>query len=282
MMAAERGAAANTIAAYAGDLAEFEKAAGTRGLLRADKAAIRAWLASLERRGISAKSQARKLSAVSGFFMFAMSEGLVKENPASGIFPPKVGKSLPKYLSRAEVEKIIAAAHARDDAAGARLDFMLELLYATGLRVSELVSLPKSALIKNEMLEVMGKGSKERLVPLNAASIEKMRRYLAAHKAESKYLFPGSGATGHLTRGAFFKQLKDAAVAAGIDSARASPHVFRHSFASHLLENGADLRAVQAMLGHSDIATTQIYTHVMDSRLREAVAKNHPLAKLGE
>jgi integrase/recombinase XerD len=281
MMAAERGAAANTIYAYASDLAEFGRNIGKREILEASKANIRAYLHDLEARGVSAKTQARKFSTISGFFLFALSEGLIKENPASGIFAPKAGKSLPKYLSREETEKIIAAAREANGAKGLRLDFMLELLYATGLRVSELVSLPKNSIIKDEMLSVTGKGSKERLVPLNSAAISKMKKYAAVRRGESKYLFPSSGASGHLTRGAFFKQVKEAAARAEIDPKRVSPHVFRHSFASHLLENGADLRAVQAMLGHSNIATTQIYTHIMDRRLKEAVGKNHPLARRG-
>jgi integrase/recombinase XerD len=279
MMAAERGAAANTISAYASDLAEFERGLGARDILATSKADIKAHLSGLEARGVSAKTQARKFSTISGFFLFALSEGMAKENPTSGVFAPKIGKSLPKYLSREEVEKIIAVARRGDGEKAARLDFMLELLYATGLRVSELVSLLKNSIVKNETLSVIGKGGKERMVPLNSAAIGKMKKYMAVRRGESKYMFPSSGVSGHLTRGAFFKQVKDAAAKAGIDAARVSPHVFRHSFASHLLENGADLRAVQTMLGHSDIATTQIYTHIMDRRLKEAVSENHPLAR---
>ncbi|MDR2098659.1 MAG: site-specific tyrosine recombinase XerD [Rickettsiales bacterium] len=280
MMTAERGASENTWRAYMADLTDFEKFLG-RDTLSAEKADMREYLSHLAESGISAKTQARRLSVLTGFFLFAASEKMIAENPAGGIFSPKTGHSLPKYLTPREVEEIIAAAGKKDSARGRRLDFMLELLYATGLRVTELVSLPDTAIGKDGMLSVMGKGGKERMVPLNQIAIRKLAKYRDARRdGDSKYLFPSTGRSGHLTRGAFFKQLKEAAVLAGIDPARVSPHVFRHSFASHLLANGADLRSVQSLLGHSDIATTQIYTHIMNSRLKSAVQQNHPLAKM--
>jgi integrase/recombinase XerD len=279
-MIAERGASENTWRAYLSDIRSFERFLG-RDILTAEKDDIREYLSSLREAGISPKTQARRLSTLSGFFLFAVSEGMAADNPASGIFAPKAGRALPKYLSPDEVAKIIEAAGKKDSAKAARLDFMLELLYAAGLRVSELVSLKPNAIAKGEMLSVVGKGNKERMVPLNSAAAEKFEKYQKTLKtAGSKYLFPGSGASGHLTRDAFFKQLKDAAAAAGIDPARVSPHVFRHSFASHLIANGADLRSVQTMLGHSNIATTQVYTHIMEDKLRSAVEENHPLAKM--
>jgi len=269
MQAAEKGASPNTIAAYMRDLAEFERSLG-RALETASSDDIRAFMA---KRGFASRTGARRLAAVRSFFKFAHEERLISSNPAEGVEPPKLGKQLPKFLSVADVEKIIAAA--KKDA---RLDFMLELLYATGLRVSELVSLPLKAVIKTESLEVMGKGSKERMVPLNGPAREKLSSYLKSRKpAGSKWLFPSYGASGHLTRDGFFKLVKNAAAAAGISPELVSPHTFRHSFASHLLANGADLRSIQAMLGHSDISTTQIYTHIQADKLAGAM-KAHPLA----
>ncbi|MDR1008949.1 MAG: tyrosine recombinase [Rickettsiales bacterium] len=280
MMMAERGASLATCAAYGRDLEEFEKTVAG-GATAATTEDVKAWLGMLAGRGIAARSQARKLSALKGYFKFLLESRAIVANPADGVYPPKAGRPLPKYLSPSEVDKLIESAEKRGAAIGVRLDFMLELLYGTGLRVSELVSLPLASIIKGETLSVMGKGSKERLVPLNRRIMEKLGKWMVFRKPEgSKFLFPGKGASRHLTRNAFLKELKDTAVSAGLDPARVSPHVFRHSFASHVLAGGSDLRAVQAMLGHSDISTTQIYTHILPEHLREAVEAGHPLGKM--
>ncbi|MDR3126119.1 MAG: tyrosine recombinase [Rickettsiales bacterium] len=270
MMVAERGAGENTVRAYAADLSSFADSLG-KDMLDASADDIRGYLAGLE--GLSPRTQARRLSAIGGFFAFAVSERMVKKNPAVGIYSPKLGSPLPKYLSMEEVEALIAAA-AKD----ARMDFMIELLYGTGLRVSELVSLPYSRDFASQgVVSVVGKGNKERLVPAGGVIREKFERY-GAVRPDSRWLFPGRDARRHFTRDAFFKAMKGLAVAAGMDPRRVSPHVLRHSFASHMLAGGADLRSLQAMLGHVDIATTQIYTHVMKDRLASALAL-HPLAE---
>ncbi len=290
MMIAEKGASQNTVNSYLSDLEEFQeflkKECNIKSLDLAQKADIKQYLSFLEENKYSAKSQARKLSALHSFYLFLLSENIIDKNPTSGIFSPKIGKSLPKYLSKEEIENLIKTAKKIHTARGRRLEFQMELLYATGLRVSELVSLPLKSIIKNEFIEVMGKGSKERLVPLNKKAIELFNEYKNVRECfikdgeTSKFLFPSQSTSGHQTRDAFFKNLKEIAIAAGIDSKRVSPHVFRHSFASHLIAGGADLRAVQIMLGHSDITTTQIYTHIMSDRLKKAVEEKHPLAKL--
>jgi integrase/recombinase XerD len=270
MQVAEKGSGANTVKAYAADLASFADFLG-KGVLEATADDIRGYLSGLG--DLSARTQARRLSVISGFFAFAVSERMVASNPASGIYSPRLGRPLPKYLSPAEVDSLICAA-----SADARMDFMVELLYGTGLRVTELVSLPYSRDFASKgVISVIGKGSKERLVPVSAAIRRKFERYDAA-RADSRWLFPGSGHEGHLTRDAFFKAMKNLALAAGIDRKRVSPHVLRHSFASHMLANGADLRALQSMLGHADISTTQVYTHVMRDKLDSAMAL-HPLAE---
>ena len=291
MLSAEKGISQNTKLAYRTDLEKFSEflmsECGKKNILDAVTDDIRYYFSFIREAGISAKSQSRKMSALNSFFSFYLSEGDIKKNPVSSIFSPKVGKSLPKYLSREEVEKLILTAKKIDGANGVRLDFLLELLYATGLRVSELVSLPLLAFVKREYIQVMGKGAKERLVPINDTVLEKMEKYLKVrdsfipkNQLDSKFLFPSNGKSGHLTRFYFYKQLKNIAINAGIDEMKVSPHVFRHSFASHLIAGGADLRAVQTMLGHSDIATTQIYTHIMEDRLKSAVENAHPFAKM--
>lgn len=290
MMIAEKGASQNTFRAYLSDLEKFtlflKQVSRKSDILKTDKKDIKSYLSELENESITAKSQSRKLSTLNSFFLFAMSEGVIEENPTSGIFSPSVGKSLPKYLSREEIETLINTAKKINNNRGIRLDFQLELLYATGMRVSELVSLPLNAIVKNQFIEVMGKGAKERLVPLNDIVIQKFEKYKNIRGTfiplnnSSKFMFPSSSFKGYLTRDAFFKQLKNVAGIAGVSPQRVSPHVFRHSFASHLVQGGADLRAVQTMLGHSDIATTQIYTHIMTDRLKAAVETNHPLANL--
>ena len=290
MMIAEKGASQNTFQSYLSDLEEFQEFLKTecniKKLESAQKADVKQYLSYLNENKYSAKSQARKLSALHSFYIFLMSENIIKNNPTSGIFSPKIGKSLPKYLSKEEIELLIQTAKKIHTARGIRLEFQMELLYATGLRVSELVSLPVKSLIKNEFIEVMGKGSKERLVPLNKKAVELFNEYKNVRGCfikdgeTSKFLFPSRSITGHQTRDAFYKNIKEIAIAAGIDASKVSPHVFRHSFASHLVAGGADLRAVQIMLGHSDIATTQIYTHIMNDKLKKAVEEKHPLAKL--
>ena len=290
MMVAEKGASKNTVGAYLTDLEKFQEfllsECSVKNLEKVQKNDVKQYLSYLHENNYSSKSQARKLSAINSFYLFLLSENVVKENPVSGIFSPKTGKSLPKYLSKDEIELLIKTAKKIHTARGIRLEFQMELLYATGLRVSELVTLPFKSIIKNEFIEVMGKGSKERLVPLNKNAIKLFEEYknvrnlFIPNGKDSKFLFPSKSASGHQTRDTFYKNLKDIAIASGIDPAKVSPHVFRHSFASHLIAGGADLRAVQTMLGHSDISTTQIYTHIMTDRLKTAVEQKHPLAKM--
>ncbi len=221
------------------------------------------------------------------FYRFALGEGWRKDDPSRRVDAPKKGRPLPKVLSREEVERLIAAAGARDGAQGVRLGCMLELIYASGLRVSELVALSLAALARDPAyLMVKGKGGKERLAPLNAAARTTVKAYLEIRAGflpkgvkESPWLFPSRGAGGRLTARRVAQLLDEAALAAGIDPARVSPHVLRHAFATHLLEGGADLRVVQTLLGHADISTTQIYTHVAEDRLREVVQTKHPLGR---
>lgn len=291
MLSAEKGISQNTKFAYRTDLEKFaeflHQECKKKNLLDTQTDDIKYYLSYLKENIITAKSQSRKLSALNSFFLFYLSEGDIKKNPASVIFAPKLEKPLPKYLTREEIETLIATAKKLHTNSGIRLDFLLELLYATGLRVSELVSLPLLAFVKKEYIQVMGKGAKERLVPINETVLEKMEKYLAIrdsfipkNQTDSKFLFPSKGKSGHITRFYFYNQLKKIALHTGIDEAKVSPHVFRHSFASHLIAGGADLRAVQTMLGHSDISTTQIYTHIMKDKLKSAVENAHPLAKM--
>ncbi|MGB0672066.1 MAG: tyrosine recombinase, partial [Rhodospirillales bacterium] len=255
----------------------------------ADTDRIRAYLAGLEGQGLSPRTSARRLSAIRQFFRFLYAEGERRDDPSQTLDSPRLGRSLPKYLSEDEVDLLLAAARARSGAEGLRLVAMLEILYATGLRVSELVGLPVNALSRDGLvMTVIGKGSKERLVPVSEPALDALRDYLdcresflpkgrSAAKAD-RFLFPSRGAEGHMTRVRFSQVLKDLAVEAGLDHRRVSPHVLRHSFASHLLAHGADLRSLQMMLGHADMATTQIYTHVLEDRLRALVNDAHPLA----
>jgi integrase/recombinase XerD len=294
MLAAERGAARNTLEAYRRDLEDYLAylAEQGRGPIEADAATVRGFVVSLTERGLKASSAARRLSAVRQFHKFLYAEGYAPADPTAAVSTPKRGRVLPKILSVEEVDWLLRVAH---EAAGraeaeagqrlhaARMACLLELLYATGLRVSELIALPRSAARARErFLVVRGKGAKERLVPLTAASLEAARAYLALLEAKGKspgpWLFPADSASGHLTRQTFARDLKVTAAAAGIRSDKVSPHVLRHAFASHLLQNGADLRVVQELLGHSDISTTQIYTHVLDERLKSMVRDLHPLA----
>jgi integrase/recombinase XerD len=288
MLAAERGASVNTLDAYRRDLADFS--AGT-DVASADNDALRAYLGKLAKRGLAPASVARRLSAIRQLYRFLYSEGHRSDDPAAAIEGPKRGRTLPKVLSVKQVDNLLAkareglAAEAKSERLrAARLNCLLEVLYATGLRVSELVALPEAAARRDQrMLVIRGKGGRERLVPLNDAARRTMTDYLAlrseAKLVRSKWLFPSFGESGHLSRQHFARELKALASAAGLKAAQVSPHVLRHAFASHLLQNGADLRVVQTLLGHADISTTQIYTHVLEERLKSLVRDLHPLAE---
>jgi integrase/recombinase XerD len=293
MLAAERGAAVNTIAAYRTDLEDLSSylRSGGTDLFSADTQALRGFLADLAERGFKTASLGRRLSAVRQFYRFLYAEGKRGDDPAAVLEGPKRGRSLPKVLSIAEVDALLGEARRQAEDAtttplqrlrAARLLCLLEVVYATGLRVSELMALPASAARRDErMLVVRGKGGKERLVPLNQAARTAMAEYLALRadpgRDTGKWLFPSFGEQGHLTRQHFARELKAVGTACGIAPARLSPHVLRHAFASHLLHNGADLRVVQTLLGHADISTTQIYTHVLEERLKTLVRDLHPL-----
>lgn len=294
MMAAERGAARNTLEAYRRDLDDYAAFLASQGASpkAVSTATIRAYLADCQSRGLKTASLARRLSAVRQLHRFLYGEGMSPDDPAAVLEGPKRGRPLPKTLGLAEVDRLLAASRegiadpARpvgERLRAARLACLLELLYATGMRVSEMISLPIAAARRDQrFLVVRGKGNKERIVPLNGAAKEAMATYLALREdaglGPSKWLFPSSGESGHLTRQHVGRELKAVAGAAGLSAAKVSPHVLRHAFASHLLQNGADLRSVQQLLGHADIATTQIYTHVLDERLRSLVRDLHPLA----
>lgn len=284
MMAVERDASPHTLSAYARDLNDAENAV-SGGLMAADETAIETWFADLSRRGLSPATQARRRSAVRQFYRFALAEGWRADDPSRRLDAPKQGRPLPKTLSRDEIERLIVAASAREGAAGVRLICLMELAYASGLRVSELLGLKVQAVRRDPThLIVRGKGGKERLAPLNDAARTAVKAWLIQRdadkaRADSPWLFPSSGTSGHLTPRRFAQLLDQAAMDAGIDPARVSPHVLRHAFATHLLEGGADLRIVQTLLGHADIATTQIYTHVATDRLTQVMTSKHPLAK---
>jgi integrase/recombinase XerD len=295
MLAAERGAAANTLIAYRGDLGDFAAHVGGTGATVATATSddIRAYLGALARRTLSAASVARKLSAIRQLYRFLYAEGHRGDDPGAAIEGPRRGRPLPKILSIADVDRLLASARrAMDDQSGpigerlrsARMTCLLEVLYATGLRVSELIALPATAAHRGQgMLIVRGKGGRERMVPLNEASRCAMIDYLAlraeaGRAVDGKWLFPSFGDSGHITRQHFARELKALAAPAGLRPDQVSPHVLRHAFASHLLQNGADLRSVQTLLGHADISTTQIYTHVLAERLKSMVRDLHPLA----
>jgi integrase/recombinase XerD len=297
MLAAERGAAANTLAAYRRDLEDVsaDLTANKRRIADAESDDLRAHLARLGKRGLAASSVARRLSAIRQLYRFLYSEGHRGDDPAAALQGPKRGRALPKVLTVKQVDDLLARARAGLQAEApaerlraARLACLLEVLYATGLRVSELVALPATAAQpKQQMLLIRGKGGRERIVPLNAAAKRAMTDYLALldetqkrapKPARPKWLFPSFGESGHLSRQHFARELKSLAAAAGLKPAQVSPHVLRHAFASHLLHNGADLRVVQTLLGHADISTTQIYTHVLEDRLKNLVRDLHPLA----
>jgi integrase/recombinase XerD len=301
MLAAEQGAGENTIEAYRRDLTDCSEflARDGQAFATAQTETLRNYLADLDTRGFKSSSVARRLSAIRHLFRFLLNERIRGDDPAAILSGPKRGRGLPKVLSISDVDRMLTRAKELTQAAevsptqrlrAKRLYCLLEVLYATGLRVSELVSLPRSA-ARNDarMIVVRGKGDKERLVPLNDASREAMADYLGATEASktgkqknvaaSKWLFPSFGESGHLTRQHFARDLKELAAASGLAPRLVSPHVLRHAFASHLLHNGADLRIVQTLLGHTDISTTQIYTHVVEERLKSLVRDLHPLAE---
>jgi integrase/recombinase XerD len=280
MLAAERGAARNTLAAYQADLEDFAGFARRRGsaLPTAEPALLRAYLAGLTDGGLSPRTAARRLSALRQFFRFLAREGVRADDPTELLDRPRQPRSLPKALRAAEVTALLDAAGSLPGRRGPLAVALLELLYCSGLRASELVGLPRQALaVDQPLILVRGKGNKERLVPISGRA-RGAALALQDPRKPSKWLFPSHGASGHLTRQSLLLVVKQAALAAGLDPARVSPHVLRHSFASHLLEGGADLRALQMLLGHADIATTQIYTRVLEERLRALVETHHPLA----
>ncbi len=279
MLLAERNAAANTLAAYRSDLEDFAGFAARRGEAPAQArvATLRAYLASLSAAGRSARTAARRLSALRRFHRFLLREGVRSDDPTELLDAPKLPRGLPKYLSEQEVDALLAAAAGRPAGLAEVMVAALEILYATGLRISELLSLPRAALAGDAaVLMVRGKGGKERLVPLSDAARDAAAALTAGRKG--RWLFPGRDPRRPLTRQGFAQGLKLVALEAGIDPARVSPHVLRHSFASHMLARGADLRSLQLLLGHADIATTQIYTHVLAERLQRLVEAHHPLA----
>jgi integrase/recombinase XerD len=303
MLAAERGAAANTLKAYARDLNDFAAHARQGGLSvhEADSALLRDYMASLARAGLSARTQARRLSCLKQFHLFLAREGVRKDNPTELLDTPRLPVTLPRFLTESEVDALLAAcvppSGLQSESPSGSLSgslsgegrarrwlvarAALEMLYASGLRISELLSLPRRALVGDaRMLMVHGKGGRERFVPLSAAARSAAEGLIAHDRPRrSPYLFPGRTADRPLTRQGFDRILRDVALRAGLDPARLSPHVLRHSFATHMLARGADLRALQVLLGHADIATTQIYTHVLAERLRQAVETHHPLAR---
>jgi integrase/recombinase XerD len=295
MMAAERGAAYNTLEAYRRDLDDIETRLGATGrsLDEARTEDLESAFSGLARDGLSASTSARRLSAAKRFYRFLLKEGVRPDDPAAGMTGPKKARPLPKTLSEADVERLFEAAERMEGPAGLRTLALLELLYAGGLRVSELVSLPLSAFARAERcILVTGKGGRDRLVPLTDSAIQAVsdykkvreahlpRRDHTAFRRASAFLFPSSTAkAGHLTRERFAQILADLSVSAGLDPKKISPHVLRHAFATHLLSNGADLRTVQTLLGHADVSTTEIYTHVLEERLKSLVNDVHPLAR---
>jgi len=299
MLAAERGAAANTLGAYRRDLDAFAAGITSDGhtLLTATRDDITKHLQSASAAGLAPASRARRLSAIRQLYKFLDAEGLIAEDPSVGIAAPRKDRALPKTLSVEEVDRLLECAKqatfnvtGRSLVRAVRFHCLIEVLYATGLRVSELVSLPRSVLAGDDrILTIKGKGGRERIVPLGAAARDAIQRYLALGRdaadgvspmLATKWLFPSKSVEGHLTRQRFAQDLKEAAIVARLDPGRVSPHVLRHAFASHLLDRGADLRAVQQLLGHADISTTQIYTHVLEERLKQVVLQHHPLGKL--
>lgn len=291
MLTAERGASPNTIEAYRGDLEGFLDylSDGSVAPLAAGTQNIQGFIAAMANAGQAPTSRSRRLSAIKQYYRFLFAEGLIEADPTSGLQGPKKQRSLPKVLSIAEVDRLLDASQKRCEGVEGRAMFralrfhcLLELLYATGMRVSELVGLPRTVLRGDKrVFSIKGKGGRERLVPLNAEARAALDRFLevSGRFDNSPWLFPSKSASGHMTRQRFAQDLKDVAAEAGIGGDRISPHVLRHAFASHLLDRGADLRTVQQLLGHADISTTEIYTHVLQERLKALVNTHHPLAK---
>ena len=288
MCAGERGASANTLQAYGHDLRAFGQFLARLGRRphEADVASIRNYLGAMAAQGLAAPTAARRLSSVRQFHRFLCGEGIREDDPCRTVDSPRRGRPLPKLLSEEEVEALLDAARRRPGDQGRRLLALLEMLYATGMRVSELVGLPLSAVARDpRWLTIRGKGGRERIVPLSGVARQAIEAYLGARGSflkpgeASPFLFPSRARGGHLTRQRVAQRLKEVAAEAGLDPAGVSPHVLRHAFATHLLAHGADLRSVQAMLGHADISTTQIYTHVLDERLKALVRDHHPLAR---
>ena len=288
MLVAERGAAAATIAAYRHDLGDLQRFLAMRGsaLEASDAASLHAYLAAPATGRLAPRSLARRISAIRQFYKFLNVDGIRADDPTAGLDTPRLGRPLPKLLSEGEIAALLAAARDWPGDEGRRVLCLLEILYATGLRISELVSLPLVAALRDpHFVLVRGKGGRERMVPLGEPARRVLAGYLECRsrflpdEAPSRWLFPSRGGAGHLTRQRCGQLLKELAAKAGLDPNRLSPHVLRHAFASHLLDHGADLRSVQQLLGHADIATTQIYTHVMSERLRRLVLGGHPLAR---
>lgn len=292
MMSAERGASPHTIAAYGRDLRDWAASLRPVTFLHASTGHLEGVLSGWASADLGASSSARKLSALKQFYLFLQGEGLCKDNPAHRLRAPKAPQPLPKGLRQAEVDRLFAAAAADNSVKGLRLQALLEILYAAGLRVSELVTLRTAQTHRRDgCLMIKGKGGRERIVPLTEAAIDAIAAWkavraqslpksLEAKKRAAPYLFPSSGKSGHLSRERFAQLLKSLAAQAGLQPSKISPHVLRHAFATHLLEGGADLRAVQTLLGHADISTTQIYTHVLDARLQALVNQAHPMAQM--
>ena len=274
-LSAERGRSQRTLSSYASDL-RLANDSIPGGLMGASGPDIQKYLDELDERP---SSVARKASALRGFYKFLMLEKIIDENPSANLELPQRNRPLPKFLSVQEIELLVSSAG--DTQNSTRLRTMIELLYASGLRVSELCELPVSANLGDKLL-IHGKGAKERIVPMHASAQDALKKWLKIRTpADSKYMFPSSGKSGHITRDGFYKILKKCAILAGLDPNRVSPHVLRHSFASHLLAGGANLRAIQTMLGHEDISTTQIYTHVLPDKLKQTVQMHHPLGHIG-
>ena len=286
------GAAHNTVEAYGRDLKHFSDFTQARRRIPEDatQVIIRQYLKSLSEAGRSARTSARRLSSLRQFFQFLYVERVRDDDPTASLDSPRQGLRIPKFLSEIEVDKLLATARLRLGAEGLRLIAMLEIMYATGLRVSELVEMPMSAISRDRLtLVIRGKAEKERIVPMSEPARDALENYLKVRdrfipkKGATLFmrnrLFPSRSKGGHLTRVRLSQLLKELAIEAGLPTSRVSPHVLRHSFASHLLANGADLRSLQQMLGHADIATTQIYTHVLDERLKLLINQSHPLSK---
>ena len=283
---AECGAAQNTIAAYTKDLELLDEFLQKKGvdLIHAKNQDLRDYLSWITAQGYAIKTQSRRMSSMREFYRFLFSENIIKKNPTDYLDSPKTRKSLPKYLSEEDVVALIQNA----PKINRRMQPLLELLYASGMRVSELVGLPLTAVLQEgQMVMITGKGGKQRMVPLNDIAYRRLDNWLIdgrnrflSRGSKSKWLFPSSSGTGHYTRDGFYKAQKELALECDIDPKRVSPHVLRHSFASHLVAHDADLRSVQKMLGHSDIATTEIYTHVMEDRLKKIISQKHPLSNI--